>query len=250
MNGLFQDFVYGLRMLRKSPGFTALAVITLALGIGANTAIFSNVNALVLRPFALPDLDRVVAIWETVPKQNAISVRAAPANFRDWTEQSKSFEHLAATHGWDANLTGEGVAERVEGYQVTPDFFPLLGVSPQLGRQIGQVDFQHGTAPVVVISHGFWQRHLGGDAGVVGKSLLLNGEKFTVIGVAGPDVDFPAGAEIWTPLDLSSAAGAASEDRQPLSAGAWTAQEGVVRYPCGGRPASHSEPPRAAVSEY
>jgi putative ABC transport system permease protein len=213
MNGLFQDFVYGLRMLRKSPGFTALAVITLALGIGANTAIFSNVNALVLRPFALPDLDRVVAIWETVPKQNAISVRAAPANFRDWTEQSKSFEHLAATHGWDANLTGEGVAERVEGYQVTPDFFPLLGVSPQLGRQIGQVDFQHGTAPVVVISHGFWQRHLGGDAGVVGKSLLLNGEKFTVIGVAGPDVDFPAGAEIWTPLDLSSAAGAASEDR-------------------------------------
>ena len=117
MNGLFQDFVYGLRMLRKSPGFTALAVITLALGIGANTAIFSNVNALVLRPFALPDLDRVVAIWETVPKQNAISVRAAPANFRDWTEQSKSFEHLAATHGWDANLTGEGVAERVEGFR-------------------------------------------------------------------------------------------------------------------------------------
>jgi len=213
MNGLFQDFIYGLRMLRKNPGFTALAVVTLALGIGANTAIFSNVNALVLRPFALPDLDRVVAIWETVPKQDATSVKAAPANFRDWTEQSASFDHLAAVHGWDANLTGDGVAERAEGYQVTPDFFALLGVSPQLGRQIGAIDFQHGAAPVVVISHGFWQRHLGGDAGVVGKSLLLNGQKFTVIGVAGPDVDFPAGAEIWTPLDLSSAAGAASEDR-------------------------------------
>jgi putative ABC transport system permease protein len=213
MTGLFQDFNYGLRMLRKSPGFTALAVITLALGIGANTAIFSNVNALVLRPFALPDLDRVVAIWETVPKQNATSVKAAPANFRDWTEQSASFEHLAATDGWDANLTGEGVAERVEGYRVTPDFFALLGLNPELGRQIGPIDFQHGTAPVVVISHAFWQRHLGGDAGVVGKSLLLNGRKFTVIGIAGPDVDFPAGAEIWTPLDLSSAAGAASEDR-------------------------------------
>jgi putative ABC transport system permease protein len=210
MNGLFQDFTYGLRMLRKSPGFTALAVITLALGIGANTAIFSNVNALVLRPFALPDLDRVVTIWETMPKQDATSVKAAPANFRDWTEQSASFEHLAAVQGWNANLTGEGVAERVEGFQVTPDFFALLGVSPQLGRQIGPIDFQHGTAPVVVISHGFWQRHLGGDTSIVGKSLLLNGRKFTVIGVAGPDVDFPAGAETWTPLDLSSAAG---EDR-------------------------------------
>jgi putative ABC transport system permease protein len=210
MNGLFQDLIYGLRMLRKSPGFTALAVITLALGIGANTAIFSNVNALVLRPFALPDLDRVVAVWETVPKQNATSVSAAPANFRDWTEQGASFEHLAAAHGWDANLTGEGVAERVEGYQVTADFFALLGVSPQLGRQIGAIDFQQGTAPVVVISHGFWQRHLGGDASVVGKSLLLNGQKFSVIGVAGPAVDFPAGAEIWTPLDLNFAAG---EDR-------------------------------------
>src|SRR5580658_8118295 len=187
MTGLFQDLRYAFRQLRKSPGFTALAVITLALGIGANTAIFSNVNALVLRPFALPDLDRVVAIWETAPQQDASSVKVAPANFRDWTEQSASFEHLAAVHGWNANLTGDGVAERVEGYRVTADFFSLLGLSPQLGRQIGPIDFQHGIAPVVVISHGFWQRHLGGDAGVAGKSLLLNGEKFTVIGVAGPD---------------------------------------------------------------
>jgi putative ABC transport system permease protein len=210
MNRLFQDFVYGLRMLRKNPGVTVLAVIALALGIGANTAIFSNLNALVLRPFALPDLDRVVAVWETVPKQNATSVKAAPANFRDWMEQSASFDHLAAVHGWDANLTGDGVAERVEGYQVTPDLFALLGVPAQLGRQITAVDFQHGVSPVIVISHGFWQRHLGGDAGIVGKSLLLNGQKFTVIGVASPDVDFPSGAEIWTPLDLSSAAG---EDR-------------------------------------
>ena len=193
-------------MLRKSPGFTALAVITLALGIGANTSIFSNVNALVLRPFAFPDLDRVVAVWETVPKQDAASIKAAPANFLDWTEQSTSFEHLAATHGWDANLTGEGLAERVEGYQVTADFFALAGIPPQLGRQIGGVDFQHGTAPVVALSHGFWQRHLGGDPSIVGKSLLLNGQKFTVIGVAAPDLDFPAGAELWTPLDLSSAA--------------------------------------------
>jgi len=206
MSGLWQDFTYALRMLRKNPGFTLLAVVTLALGIGANTAIFSNVNALVLRPFALPDLDRVVSIWETVAKEGATSVKAAPANFRDWTAQNASLEHLAAIQGWNVNLTGEGIAERVEGYKVTPDFFPLLDVSPRLGRNIGPVDLQNGTAPVVVISNGFWQKHLGGDMTVVGRSLLLNGQKFTVVGVAGSDVDFPAGAEIWTPLDLNAIA--------------------------------------------
>jgi putative ABC transport system permease protein len=212
MNGLCRDVIYGLRMMHKSPGVTALAMITLALGIGANTAIFSNVNALLLRPFAFPDLDRVTVVWETVPKQDATSVKAAPANFRDWTEQNKTFDYLAAVHGWDANLTGQGVAERVEGYQVTADFFTLLGVSPQLGRQIGRADFEQGTTPVVVLGHGFWQRHLGGDPRIVGRSLLLNGKRFEVIGVASPDVDFPVGAETWTPLDLGSATGTDREN--------------------------------------
>src|SRR5712672_3000703 len=98
MNGLFQDVIFGLRMMRKSPGITALAVITLALGIGANTAMFSNVNALLLRPFVFPELDHVTVVWETVPKQNADSVKAAPANFLDWAKQSKTFDHLAAIH--------------------------------------------------------------------------------------------------------------------------------------------------------
>jgi len=212
MNGLFQDVIYGLRMMRKSPGVTSLAVITLALGIGANTAIFSNVNALLLRPFAFPDLDRVTVVYETVPKQDADDVKAAPANFRDWTEQNKTFDYLAAVHGWDANLTGQGVAERVEGYQVTAHFFTLLGIAPQRGRQIGGADFEHGTAPVVVLSNGFWQRHLGGDPNIVGRSLLLNGRKFEVIGVASPDLDFPVGAETWTPLDLGATIGTDREN--------------------------------------
>ena len=212
MNGIFQDVIYGLRMMRKSPGVTALAVVTLALGIGANTAVFSNVNALLLRPFAFPDLDRVTVVWETVPKQNANSVKAAPANFHDWNEQNKTFDYLAAIRGWDANLTGEGVAERVEGYQVTAQFFTLLGIAPQQGRQIGSADFEHGTAPVVVLSNGFWQRHLGGDTNIVGRNLLLNGRKFEVIGVASPDLDFPVGAETWTPLDLGSATGTDREN--------------------------------------
>jgi predicted permease len=204
IHSLISDCRYGLRQLRKNPGFTAVAILTLALGIGANTAIFSHVNALVLRPFSFPDLDRVVAIWETVPKQDAYSVSVAPANFHDWTEQSQSFEYLAATRGWDANLTGEGVAERVEGYQVSSNFFPLLGVPAEIGRLVTSVDFQNGTATVVVLGHGFWQRHLAGDRNVVGKDLLLNGRKFTIVGVAGSDVDFPAGAQLWTPLDLHS----------------------------------------------
>jgi putative ABC transport system permease protein len=208
MNGIWQDLSYGLRMMRKNPGFTALAVITLALGIGANTAIFSNVNALLLRPFPFPDLDRVSVIWETVPRQNATSVNAAPANFLDWSEQNRTFDQVAALRGWNANLTGAGIVERVEGYQVTADFFNLLGVPPQLGRQIGPADFQQGTSPVVVLSHGFWKRYLGGDPNLVGRSLLLNGQKFTVIGVSAADLDFPVGAEIWTPLELNSAVSA------------------------------------------
>jgi putative ABC transport system permease protein len=206
ITGLAQDVRYAARQLRKNIGFTAVAVITLALGIGSNTAIFSNVNALLLRPFGMPDLDRVVAIWETAPKQDATREKAAPANFRDWSEQSKSFENLAAVHGWDANLTGVGLAERVEGYRVTPKFFSLLGVSSQLGRGLGDSDFQQGAAPVVVISYGFWQRHLASDAGIVGKTLVLNGEKFTVVGVAPQEGEYPTGAQIWGPLDLANEA--------------------------------------------
>ncbi|MBZ5649252.1 MAG: ABC transporter permease [Acidobacteriia bacterium] len=211
MTGLLQDVRYGLRMLRKRPGFTAVAVITLALGIGANTTIFNSVNAMLLRPFPFPRLDRMVTIWETLPRQNDNHLSPAPANFRDWSEQSTQFSQLAAVRGWDANLTGGNVAEHVEGSQVTADFFSLLGMSPQLGRNIGSADFQGGVAPVVVISNGFWQQHLGADPALVGRQLLLNGRKFTVIGITSPDFDFPTGSKVWTPLDLN---GPAKEDRE------------------------------------
>ena len=219
MRGLLRDIRFGLRQLRKSLGFSIVAVVTLALGIGANTAIFSDVNALLLHPFGLPELERVAAVWETVLKENDTSLRAAPANFRDWTQQSSSFEHLAAVQGWDANLTGDGLAERAEGYRVTPEFFPLLKVPPTLGRNLGDVDFQHGPAPVVVISHGFWRKNLGSIPGIVGRDLLLNGQKFTVVGVAGEDADFPAGAELWTPLDLSSGESADRSNHYLLALG-------------------------------
>ena len=180
-----------------------MAVVTLALGIGSNTAIFSNVNALILRPFGFPDLNRVVAVWETAPKQEATSVKAAPANFQDWSEHAHAFQQLAAVHGWDANLTSEGLAERVEGYRVTPDFFSLIGVAPKLGRNLGAADFQQGAAPVVIVSHGFWKKHFANDTSILGNRTVER-PKFTVVGVAGQEATFPAGVEVWTPLDLSS----------------------------------------------
>ena len=211
MTGLILDVRYGLRMLWKRPAFTAIAVITLALGIGANTTTFSTVNAMLLRPFPFPRLDRMVTVWETMPKQNDTHLSPSPANFRDWSEQSTRFDQLAAVRGWDANLTGGNVAEHVEGSQVTAQFFSLFGMSPLLGRYIGRADFQGGVAPVVVVSHGFWQQHLGADPGLLGRQLLLNGRKFTVIGITSRDFDFPTGAKVWTPLDLD---GTAKEDRE------------------------------------
>jgi len=205
MNALLQDVRYAIRMLAKAPGFTAVAVIALALGIGANTVMFSSVNGMLLHPFAFKDLHRVVDVWETAPKQNEYQIRTAPANLRDWQEWNTGFEMLAASHGWNVNLTGTGVAERVEGYQVTSGFFSLLGMPPQLGRAISGEDFKPGHASVVVLSQGFWQRHLGADPDIVGKTLHLNGQAFTVIGIMPADFDYPVGGEAWAPLDLSPA---------------------------------------------
>ncbi|HEV2349247.1 MAG TPA: ABC transporter permease [Terriglobia bacterium] len=205
MTTLFRDLRYGIRMLAKSPGFTAVAVLTLALGIGANSTIFTTINAMLLRPFAIQDLDRTVFVWESIPRQDEYHLGVAPANFRDWKAQAKGFELLAAGRNWDVNLTGTGIAERVEAYQVTPDFFRLVGLPALFGRAIGADDFQSGRASVIVLSYGFWKAHLGGDPGMVGKNVLLNGEKYTVVGIMPRDCDFPVGTEAWAPLDLSGA---------------------------------------------
>src|ERR1700730_8382065 len=144
MRGLSHDVRFGVRQLRKSPGFTTVAVITLALGIGANTTTFSTVNAMLLRPFPFPHLDRIVTVWETVPKQHDDRMNAAPANFRDWSEQSKGFEQLAAVQSWDANLTGGNVAQHAEGVRVTSGFFSLLEWPLPLAAATARRVFQQG----------------------------------------------------------------------------------------------------------
>jgi len=202
MSTLLQDFRIAARVLAKNPGFTIVAVLALALGIGANTVMFSSLNGMLLHPFAFKDLNRIVDVWETVPKQNEYQIKATPANLRDWQKQNKDFELLAASHGWNVNLTGTGVAERVEGYQVTSDFFSLFGMPPELGRALTAGDFEPGHTSVVVLSDGFWQRHLGADPGIIGKSLHLNGQAFTVIGIMPADFEYPVGGEAWAPLEL------------------------------------------------
>ncbi len=205
MRGLLQDLRFGFRMLGKTPGVTAVAVIALGLGIGANTSIFSGVNSCLLHPFAFEHLDRLVAVLETAPKQNQDHIAPAPANFRDWREQSHSFQELAAGHGWEVNLTGTGPAERVDGYRVTPNYFPLLGMGAQLGRTISSPDFEPGRTSVVVVSYGFWQQRLGANPGVIGSRVRLNGQEFAIIGVMPADFEYPMGIEVWGPLDLGAA---------------------------------------------
>ncbi len=205
MGGLIQDLRFGFRMLGKTPGVTAVAVIALALGIGANTSIFSGVNSCLLHPFPFEHLDRLVAVFETAPKQNSYHIAPAPANFRDWREQNHSFQELAASHGWEVNLTGTGPAERVDGNLVTPNFFPLLGMRAQLGRTISYADFEPGRTSVVVISYGFWQQRLGKNPGVIGSRVRLNGEEFNIIGVMPAEFEYPMGIEVWGPLDLKTA---------------------------------------------
>src|SRR5262245_42881290 len=167
----------------KRPGFTAIAVITLALGIGANTAIFSLVNAVLLRSLPYRDAERLVMVWEDASFAGFPRNTPAPANFVDWRTQNQSFEDMAATTVGSFNLTGEGDPEKIEANQVTANFFSVLGVQPALGRGFVPGDDNPQSSKVAVVSYELWQRLLGGQASIVGKAILLNGEKYTVVGV-------------------------------------------------------------------
>jgi putative ABC transport system permease protein len=197
---LVQDMRYGLRMLRKSSGFTAVAVLTLALGIGANTYIFSVVDALVFRPMAFPDPARLVALWERVPSAGLNRNELAPANFLDWQQQNHVFDHIAAYSWWNANLGGVERPEHLHGIQVTPDFFTTLEAQPVLGRAFLPEEGTPGKDLVAVLSCDLWRDHFAADPSIVGKPVLLNGIKYTVVGVMGPDFNYPSGAQVWSPL--------------------------------------------------
>jgi len=195
-----QDLRYGLRTMRRGPGFAAVAIMTLALGIGANTAIFSVVNAVLLRPLPYREPAGLVTVlhdgWKPV----------APANFLDWREQSGAFESIAAAQLWGLTMTGRDRPEQLEVLQTSAEMFQVLGVDAALGRTFAAGEDQPGREHVVVLSHGFWQRRFGGAADVVGQQVMLDGEAYTIVGVMPPDFQFApfwaTRAEAWVPLNL------------------------------------------------
>src|SRR5437588_1641172 len=201
LGDLWQDLRYGLRMLLKNPGFTTVAIIALALGIGANSAIFSVVNTVLLRPLPYKNPERLVMVWEDNSKQGFPRDTPSPANFMDWRDQNHVFESAAALVEISFNLTGVGDPERIDGRRVSGSLFSLLGVEPQLGRAFRPEEDQRGGNHVVIISHGLWQRRFGSDPGIIGKPINLNGESFTVVGVMPRTFQFPTRTDqLWVPI--------------------------------------------------
>ncbi len=187
LTSLWQDLGYALRMLRKNPGFTAIAMLTLALGIGANTAIFSVVNGVLLNPLPYPHPEELLTLHESKPAFNTGSI--SYPNFLDWQKENHSLSSMAVSRSHSFSLTGLGPAEQVNGQFVTSDFFSILGVNPVMGRGLLRADDQIGAAPVALISAGFWKRKLGSAPDVVGKSLTLDGKSFTIVGVIPQNFD-------------------------------------------------------------
>jgi predicted permease len=204
LQDLLQDLRYAARMLRKSPGFSAAAVLTLALSIGANTAIFSVVNAVLLRPLPFRNPDSLVMVWEDLSFMGFPQNTPAPANFVDWKTRNHVFEDMAAMGGSLMNLTGDGQPEEVEAKIVTANFFPTLGMRPLLGRAFLPEEDRSGAAHVVLLSRGLWVRRYGANPQIVDKAILLNGEKYTVLGIMPSGFDFPDRVDVWVPLAFSA----------------------------------------------
>ncbi|HWN11667.1 MAG TPA: ABC transporter permease [Pyrinomonadaceae bacterium] len=214
MNAIWQDLRYGVRLLLKNPVVTAAAVITLALGIGANTAIFSVVNAVMLRPLPYRNPDRVVSLWENVPTHG--QWRVTPANFLDWKQQNTVFENVAAFGAATMTLTGDGEPEQLLGTRASNGYFEVVGVQPMLGRSFVEEEYKPGKGQVVILAESFWQRRFGGDPNVINKDLTLNGASYNVVGVM-PSSIYPvwpttAGRisfneneqQFWTPMSFTA----------------------------------------------
>jgi len=218
MANFLQDIRYGVRRLLKQPVITIVAIISLGLGIGANTSIFSVVNTVLLRPLPYHDSERLVVVWETNSQAIAALMNlqnhnlVAPANFLDWSKQNTSFDEMAAIRFLNFNLTGDDRPERVPGAIVTQNLFSLLGVKPALGRTFLPEDAQPERERVVVLSAGLWQRRFGGDQNIIGRKLNLNNESFSVIGVMPAEFQYPDTAELWvlSRLVVPEAPGAAN----------------------------------------
>jgi putative ABC transport system permease protein len=195
-----QDVRFALRMLRKNPAFTAIAILTLALGIGANTAIFSVVYAVLLQPLPFNDSSRLIVLNETTPKVGTVSV--SYPNFQDWRSGSQSFSQMCAAQQMGFNLSGVNQPESISGDAVSPNFLSMLGVHPFLGRDFEPSEEKAGTAPVLLLSYALWQSHFGGDPNVAGKTISLNEHGYTIVGVLPPDYRFLDKTDVLLPIGV------------------------------------------------
>lgn len=205
MRTLWQDLLYGARMLRKSPAFTLFAVLTLALGIGANTAIFAIVDTVILRPLPYPHPQQMVIVWETDVNRKLMHGTTPPADFFDWRSQSHAFQTLAAYQQWFFNLSGGGEPEQLLGVHVSPGFFSMFGLKFTLGRGFSAEEEQPGHDNVVILSHALWTNHFGSDPNILNRSIVIDDKPFTVVGVlpAGFDLlGFNQPLDLWMPLSF------------------------------------------------
>ncbi len=213
METLWQDLRYSFRVLARKPGFTLVAIITLALGIGANTAIFSVVNKVLLSRLPYKDPDRIITLWESMPQNAMKQEKVAPANFLDWRERNQVFDQMAAVFPYGFDYTGGGEPETFRSWLVSEGFFEIFGVRALYGRTFDPEEFQAGKGQVVVIGYGLWQRRFGGDPNLVGQKLLLDGEPYTVVGILPPEFRFLDEKQMWAPKIF------ADHDRRQRSGG-------------------------------
>ncbi|MGH9657959.1 MAG: ABC transporter permease, partial [Bryobacteraceae bacterium] len=197
------DLRYGARMLLKGRGATAAAVVALALGIGANSTVFSVVHAVLLRPLPFPQEHKLVRVWERNPQQGLYRFVSAP-NFIDWRAESQAFSEMSAMVGASFNLVGGIEPERIQGALVSANFFRLLGSNPVHGRAFVSGEDVAGRERVVVLSHGYWQRRFGGEVGAIGRAVVLNNRSYTIIGVLPPQFQFFGRVDVWAPLVFQS----------------------------------------------
>jgi len=205
MRNLIGDFRFGLRILLRNPGFTLAAIVVLALGIGANTAIFSIVNGVLLRPLPYQDASRIMQIWHVPPAKSFPGMSlfsVSPANYLDWQAQNHSFEQMAA-YGFDSFNVGGERPEAIKGSSVAPGFFSILRVQPVLGRTFSHDEDRPGQGNVVMLGNKFWRDHFASDPTIVGRNVLLNSQTYTVIGVMPPKFKFPDWADLWVPMAWS-----------------------------------------------
>ena len=203
MEGVFNDVRYAVRMIARRPALSAIIVVTLALGIGANTAIFSLVNTVLLRPLPYPEPDRLVSVWEQQLERGTMTRPIRPANFFDWKDRVRSFEDIAWSRDGMFALTGDGEPESITGYRFSPNMLKVLGVQPALGRGFTPDDDTPGAPGVVLLSDKLWKRRYAADPGIIGRILTLNGRPHTVIGVMPATFRHPQRAELWAPIALT-----------------------------------------------